>query len=169
MSSIAALLGRIFLSALFILQGLGKIMYQSAYNQSYANNPQLDWLAAPGAMALPLGLFELALGVLILLGFMTRLTALTAAIYAILTAIYLHLGNVAQPIHQQLLLMWLAIAGGLLMLFAYGHTRGSLDRLRRKTPDEVVVERDHYIERDPVTGERVVVGTEQDVTRAERS
>ncbi len=162
MSSIAAFFGRIFLSALFILQGLGKIMYQNAYNQSYASNPQLDWLAAPGAMALPLGLFELAIGVLILLGFMTRMTALVAAIYAILTAVYLHLGRVAEPQHQQLLLMWLAVAGGLLMLFAYGHTRGSLDRMRRKTPDEVVVERDHYIERDPATGERVVVNTESD-------
>lgn len=165
MSSIAALVGRIFLSALFILQGLGKLMYQNQYNQSYANNPHLDWLAAPGAMALPLGLFELALGVLILLGFFTRLSAIIAAIYAILTAVYLHLGNVSEPIHQQLLLMWLAIAGGLLMLFAYGNTRGSLDRLRAKKPDEVVVERDHYIERDPVTGERIVVGTETDRTR----
>lgn len=165
MSSIAALVGRIFLSALFILQGLGKILYQDQYNASYANNPNLEWLAAPGAMALPLGLFELAIGVLILLGFFTRLSAIIAAVYAILTAIYLHLGNFAQPMHQQLLLMWFAIAGGLLMLFAYGNTRGSLDRLRAKKPTEVIVERDHYIERDPVTGERVVVGTETDRQR----
>lgn len=164
MSSIAALIGRIFLSALFILQGLGKLMYQNQYNESYANNPHLDWLASPGAMAQPLGLFELVLGVLILLGFFTRFSALVAAIYAILTGIYLHLGNVAQPIHQQLLLMWFAIAGGLLMLFAYGNTRGSLDRLRAKKPTEVVVERDHYIERDPATGERTVVNTETDRT-----
>lgn len=164
MSSIAALFGRIMLAALFLLSGAGKIMYQGAYNQSYANNPHLDWLAAPGAMALPLGIFELVLGILILLGFMTRMTALVAAAYALLTAIYLHLGNLAQPLHQQLFLMWVAIAGGLFMLFAYGNTRGSLDRLRRKTPDEVVVERDHYIERDPVSGERTVVATETDRT-----
>ena len=165
MSSIAALFGRIFLASLFIMQGLGKIIYQSQYNANYANNPHLDWLAASGAIALPLGLFELALGILILLGFFTRLSALAAAIYAILTAIYLHLGNMSEPIHQQLFLMWFAIAGGLLMLFAYGNTRGSLDRLRAKKPDEIVVERDHYIERDPATGERIVVGTETERTQ----
>ncbi len=168
MSSIAAFFGRIFLAALFILQGLGKVMYQNDYNQSYASNPQLDWLAAPGAMAMPLGIFELVIGILILLGLMTRMTALVAAIYALLTAVYLHLGRVAEPQHQQLLLMWLAVAGGLLMLFAYGNTRGSLDRLRRRKPDEVVVERDHYIERDPATGERIHVETETDSTRINR-
>ena len=165
MSSIAALFGRIFLAALFILQGAGKLMYQNAYNQSYANNPYLDWMAAPGTMAVPLGIFELVIGILILLGFMTRATALVAAIYAVLTAVYLHLANIAEPIHQQLLLMWLAIAGGLLMLFAYGNTRGSLDRLRRKKDDTVVVERDHYIERDPATGERVHVDTQSETHR----
>lgn len=163
MSSIAALIGRIFLSALFILQGLGKLMYQSPYNEAYANNPHLDWIAAPGAMAVPLGVFELVIGILILLGFFTRLSAIVAAIYAVLTAIYLHLGNMSDPIHQQLLLMWLAVAGGLMMLFAYGNTRGSLDRLREKKPKEVIVERDHYIERD-ATGERTIVNTETDRT-----
>lgn len=168
MSSIAALFGRIFLAALFISQGASKLIYRNDYNLSYANNPNLDWLAAPGAMAVPLGIFELVIGVLILLGFMTRATALVAAIYAILTAVYLHLANVAQPVHQQLLLMWFAVAGGLLMLFAYGNTRGSLDRIRRKKDEAVVVERDHYIERDPATGERVHVDTQSETHRVAR-
>lgn len=176
MSSIAAFLGRILLSAIFILSGLGKILYQADYNQSYAANPYLNWLAAPGQMAVPLGIFELVAGILILFGFLTRITSVVLAIYAVLTAIYLHLGKFAEPLHQQIFLQWLAIAGGLLLLFAYGNTRYSFDRVRRRNTelaDERDLERERareleratravpaekvLVERDPVTGEERII------------
>lgn len=139
-SGFMALIGRIFLSALFILAGFGKagdIAGTGAYLASVGLPPNFAWPAA---------IFEIVAGFFILFGIFTRLTALVLAAFCLLTALMFH-NEFSDPTQVALFLKNIAIAGGFLMLVAYGTVAHSFDayRARRKT---VVVEREPVVIRD---------------------
>lgn len=157
-SSIFALLGRIGLSLLFILSGAGKLLYPASYNAELTANPYLAMISAGSQWAVPLGIFELIAGVLILLGFLTRITAILLAFYSLLTALFLH-GQLGDPVQQRLFLMQVAIAGGLFVLFAYGNTRASLDNLRARRRDQAVVQ-DRVVHDRPVAADGQAVAAD---------
>ncbi len=137
-SSVFALFGRLCLALFFVLSGGGKVLYQSEYNEALVANPYLASLSAGPQWALPLGIFELIAGLLILFGLLTRLTAITFALYCLLTALFLHT-SFGDPFQVQLFLQQVAMAGGFFVLFAYGNTRASLDTLRARRRDQVGV------------------------------
>jgi putative oxidoreductase len=130
MSVIAAVLGRLLLAAMFIVSGLQKVADPG---------PTAQMLAAtnlPASFALPTGVFELVAGVLLAIGLMTRLVAIVLFVFVGLTIFFFH-HDFADPLQGTLALKNLAIMGGLLMTFAYGQVRGTVDymRERRKTYD----------------------------------
>lgn len=149
LSSIAALLGRIGLSLIFILSGIGKIMDPAGTSAYISSNPYLGPLGFTGNLGLPVGIFELVAGLFILLGFLTRLTALVLAAFCLLSALFFH-NALGDPMQQAHFLKNVAMAGGFLVLFAYGTTRASLDGYRHArrhgTHDRTVV-REQVVDR----------------------
>lgn len=110
---LAALLGRILLSALFILAGYSKI-------GGYADTAAYMGSAGLPAALLPLVIaLELGGGFAILVGLFSRPAALALAVFSVATAFVFH-NTFIDPAQYNNFMKNLAIAGGLLMLFANG-------------------------------------------------
>lgn len=167
-----ALIGRILLALLFIIGGVAKLMYQGAYDAQFNANPYLTSFNVGSQWALPLGLFELIAGLLILVGFLTRITSLVLAVYSVLVALFLH-NQLNDYTQTQLFLQELAIAGGLLVLFAYGNAAAGFDAMRARREREreralaIASERDSaQSERDRLAEEREQIERQRDAARA---
>lgn len=116
----AALVGRLLLAALFLLEGWSKVR---GHGPAVA---YMERFSVPGLL-LPAVIFvELAGGILLVIGWQARCAALALAIFSIVAALLFHI-NLAD--RNQLLHFEkdLAIAGGLLVLAAFGPGRFSLD------------------------------------------
>jgi putative oxidoreductase len=125
MHAFNSLFGRIALSALFIVSGLGKLA-------AYAGTQQYMAAAGVPGFLLPLVIVvEVGGGMLILAGAFTRATAIVLALFTLAAGILFHanLADQNQFIH---LLKNIAIAGGFLTLAAHGAGPVSIDALRRK-------------------------------------
>ena len=121
----AALAGRLLLAALFLHEAVAKLTGYAAalaYMQAFGVPGQL----LPFAIAV-----ELVGALLILFGYQTRAAALVLAAFCVATAILFHtrLSDRNQLLHFE---KDLAIAGGLLVLFAHGAGAWALDAFRRK-------------------------------------
>lgn len=121
MATIAALIGRILLGALFVFAGLGKVM-DTAGTAAYmeAESP------FPGSLALFVGLFEVVAGLVLASGFMTRIASLALIVFTALATVFFH-EKVTDQVQAAMALKNLAVIGGLLMVFAYGQARGRMD------------------------------------------
>jgi len=116
------LIGRILVAALFIMGGIGKLA---------APGPTQGYIAAMG-LPVPLlayavaVIIELGGGVLLLLGYRTKIVAAVLAVFCVVTALVFHhaLGDQNQMIH---FLKNFAMAGGLLQFAAFGAGRIGLD------------------------------------------
>jgi putative oxidoreductase len=125
---IPLLLARILLSAMFLASG-----YMALSNIEAAASYFAGLGLAPGELlAWGVGIFELAAGSLVLIGFLTRPVAAVLALFT-LAATYLgHLGQggddaAAAFVHNQALLKDLAVAGGMILLAMHGPGRLSVD------------------------------------------
>ncbi len=119
LESATSLLGRALLSSIFLVSGLPKLMHYAdaaAYLKMFGVPPQ----ALPVIIAL-----EIGCGLAILVGVLTRLSALLLALLALATAVTFHrnLGVDAELIN---FMKNVAIAGGLLMLVANGPGRWAI-------------------------------------------
>jgi len=125
MSTIAAVIGRVFLAVIFILSGIEKLMNPVSAAQMLASTN------LPASLALPTGAFELIGGLLLAVGLMTRLVAILLAGFCLLTIFFFH-NQFTDPIQATNALKNLAMTGGLLAVFAYGQVRGTLDSVREE-------------------------------------
>ena len=119
------LAGRLLISFIFIFSGWGKI---TAYSGTAA------YMASHGVptVLLPLVILtEFGGGLLIAVGYQTRLVAFLMAGFTLLTALFFHFnpGDQAQMIN---FMKNLSIAGGFLFLFVNGAGEWSLDGLGKK-------------------------------------
>jgi putative oxidoreductase len=120
-----AALGRLLLALLFIFSGLGKIMAPEG-TQGYIASvglplPMLSYLLAI--------VVEIGGGILLVLGFQTRIVSLVLAAFTLATALVFHnnFGDQNQMIH---FLKNISIVGGLLQVTAFGAGSFSLDARR---------------------------------------
>lgn len=127
MSMLAAIIGRIFLSVIFILSGINKIIDPAATAEYIQNVTTL-----PPGLALPTGIFELVCGVFLAIGFLTRIVSILLAGFCLLTTVFFH-NEFGDPMQAQAALKNLAITGGLFCVFAYGQMRGSFDSMRERS------------------------------------
>jgi len=118
----AALAGRLLLCALFLHEAWAKLTGYSAA-VAYAQAFGVPGVLMPLAIAV-----EAGCGLLILLGYHARAAALLLAGFCVATALLFHtkLGNRNELLHFE---KDLAIAVGLLVLFAHGAGRWALDAL----------------------------------------
>jgi len=116
------LIGRILIATLFILGGIGKITAPGP-TQGYiaAMGLPLPALAYAGAV-----IVELGGGLLLLLGYRTKIVAAVLAVFCVVTALIFHhaLADQNQMIH---FLKNFAMAGGLLQFVAFGGGRIGFD------------------------------------------
>ena len=123
----AAVVGRLLLAGIFLHEAWSKLAgYSAALAYMHA-------FGIPGQL-LPLAIaVELSCGLLIACGYYTRAAALVLAGFCVATAILFHdrLSDRNQLLHFE---KDLAIAGGLLVLFARGAGAWALDAWRAKRP-----------------------------------
>lgn len=124
-----ATVGRIVIAAIFIVSGLGKIAAPEA-TQGYIASVGLPFPLLGYLIAL---LAEVGGGVLLLVGYRTRLIAALLAVFTVATAVFFH-HNFADQNTVLHFLKNLMIASGLLQISALGATSLSFDtrRLQRQ-------------------------------------
>jgi putative oxidoreductase len=121
-NSLIPAIGRLLIAAIFLLSGVGKI---------FAPDGTQAYIAAAG-LPLPVVSYAIALvveiggGLLLLLGYRTRIAALGLAIFTVLAAVGFH-HNFADQNQMIHFLKNLAIAGGLLQIVTFGAGGFSLD------------------------------------------
>jgi len=115
-------IGRILLATIFVFSGVGKALAPEA---------TIGYIQSSGLPFATLGLIaaiavELGGGVMLAIGFKTRLVAAGLAVFSVVTALAFHnaIGDQNQLIH---LLKNFAMAGGLLQVVAFGAGAYSID------------------------------------------
>ena len=117
---IVELIGRILLSALFLIEGFGKISMQEnviMYMENYG---------IPGILFIPAVILEILFPLLLIVGYKTKLAAFVMALFTFTVAIIFHT-DFSKGMEMVFFLKDLAIAGGFLMIFVYGANKISLD------------------------------------------
>jgi putative oxidoreductase len=118
----ATLLGRILMSAIFILGGWGKLL-APAGTQAMLAGHHLPMVQAAWVLAV---VVELGGGLAILLGLFTRPVGLVLAIWCVATALIAHT-NFADRVQEINFYKNMAMAGGFLYVAAFGAGAWSLD------------------------------------------
>jgi len=116
----AALIGRLFASSLFIVYGFFKLTGYAG-TVAYMNKQGM-----PGFFAALAVIVELGGGILLLIGYQTRLVALGLAVYVVIAALiaHAHFSDGGQLVH---FMKNMAITGGLLAFVASGGGAYSVD------------------------------------------
>lgn len=123
MDRLLNLAARILLAHIFVVSGYGKIAGYAG-TQAYMASKGM-----PGELLPLVILLELGGGIAIVMGFMTRWTALALAVFCVLSGLLFHfdLANQGQTIN---LMKNFAMAGGFLLLAQTGAPYLSIDALR---------------------------------------
>ncbi len=124
MANVFDLLGRIFISALFLI---------SAYNKILNIDGSIGWMESfgvPGLLLYPAILIEIILPIFIIIGYKARASAAILATFCILTAFMFHLdfSNQTQLIS---FLKNIGLAGGFLFITAHGTKDWSVDKEKK--------------------------------------
>lgn len=116
--------GRLLLAVIFIAGGVGKAMNPE---------PSIAYMLTGGIPEIlfwPSVVFEILAGVLLIIGFQTRLVAALLGVFCVVTAVLYH-SNFEDPIQQALFFKNLAMAGGMLVVARWGPDSWSVDGGRR--------------------------------------
>lgn len=123
-----ALAARVLLTAIFVMSGVTKIT-NFAGTAAYIASKGLPLPELCAAIAIAV---ELGAGLLVLFGWKTRWAALVIAIFAVVVGVLFHAywTDVPAARMSDYINFWknISIAGGFLMVFAFGPGRYSLDR-----------------------------------------
>ena len=112
--------GRILLSALFLIEGIGKTSIQEdviIYMENYG---------VPGMLFLPSTIIEILFPLLLILGYKTKWVASILALFTFAVAIIFHT-DFSEGIQMVMFLKDIAIAGGFMIIVAHGPGKISLD------------------------------------------
>ena len=113
-------LGRIFLSTIFLVEGMNKIFnYESTIE--YMEN-----FNVPEYLAIPAIIVEILFPLLLIVGYQTKISALALAIFTLATALIFHTDFTSQ-IQLMSFLKNIAITGGFLIIFVNGAGKYSID------------------------------------------
>ena len=117
---IVEILGRLLLSAIFLINGIGKIFNYEGTIQYMEN------FDVPGYLIIPAITVEILFPILLILGYYTKFSALVLSLFTLALAVIFHtdFSNQMQLIS---FLKNIAIAGGFLIIFVYGPGKYSLD------------------------------------------
>ena len=112
--------GRVLLSLLFLIEGFGKISMQEdviMYMEDYG---------VPGILFTPATVFEILFPLLLIVGYRTKWAAAVMALFTFTVAIIFHT-DFSEKMQMIFFLKDIAIAGGFMIVVAYGPGKISLD------------------------------------------
>ena len=113
-------LGRIFLSTLFLIEGINKIF-------NYEGTIQyMESFSVPEYLAIPAIILEILFPLLLIIGYQTKIAAFVMAIFTITVATIFHT-NFDDNMQFITFFKDIAIAGGFIIIFVNGSGRFSLD------------------------------------------
>lgn len=121
LTTYAPLVARVLIGVLFIVAGAGKLGDVAGFT-GYLTSGGL-----PGFLAWPSILFEIGLGLALIVGFQTRIMALLGAGFCALAALLYHF-DPADQMQMTMFLKNFAVAGGLLMFVAHGAGKLAVDK-----------------------------------------
>jgi putative oxidoreductase len=121
-TSSAATLGRILMSSLFLMSGVGKLA-DPVGTQAYIASKALPWPEAAYVIAV---VIELGFGTALVLGYRTRIVAAVMAIFTLATGLTFH-DNFADPKQLISFMKNIAITGGFLQVMVWGAGSLSID------------------------------------------
>ena len=117
---IVEFIGRLLLSALFLIEGFGKISMQEnviTYMEDYG---------VPGVLFVPAVVLEILFPLLLIVGYKTKWAASVMALFTFTVAIIFHT-DFSEGMQMIFFLIDLAIAGGFMIILVYGPGKISLD------------------------------------------
>ena len=118
---ILELIGRIFISLIFLFAGIGKIFnYEGTI--SY-----MESFSVPSYLLIPAIVVEILFPLLIIVGYKTKFSAMILALFAISLAIIFHT-DFSNQMQLMSFLKNFAIAGGFLIIFVRGAGKYSIDQ-----------------------------------------
>ena len=113
-------LGRIFLSTIFLIEGINKIFnYESTIE--YMEN-----FSVPEYLAIPAIIVEILFPLLLVVGYHTKISALVLAMFTLATALIFHT-DFTNQMQLTSFLKNFAITGGFLIIFVNGAGKYSID------------------------------------------
>ena len=121
MIKILDLIGRIFISGIFLLSGFNKI-------KNYEGT--MGWMESfglPGFLLIPAIILEILAPILIIIGFQTRIAAGALSLFCIATAIIFH-NDFSNQMQLIAFMKNIALAGGFLFLVINGAKGYCLDK-----------------------------------------
>ena len=118
---ILELIGRIFISLIFLIAGFGKIFN---YEETIGYMESFD---VPGYLLVPAIIIEILFPLLVIIGYKTKLAAIILALFTISLAIIFHT-DFSNQMQLMSFLKNFAIAGGFLIIFVRGPGKYSIDQ-----------------------------------------
>ncbi len=130
LSSFAALVGRVLLAAMFVMAGVSKIGgFDGTVAYIATKGLPLPMLLAAGTV-----LLEIAGALALIIGWQARWAALALAAFTVIASVIFHaywaMPTEQQAMQQLMFMKNMAVAGGMLMVFALGPGRLSVDGRR---------------------------------------
>ena len=114
-------IGRIFLSLIFLLAGIGKIFnYEGTIDY-------MESFSVPGYLLIPAIIVEIIFPLLVIIGYKTKLSAIILSLFSILLAIIFH-ADFSDQMQLMSFFKNFAIAGGFLIIFIRGAGKYSIDQ-----------------------------------------
>ena len=117
---IVEFIGRLLLSALFLIEGFGKISKQEDVIMYMEN------FGVPEILFVPATVLEILFPLLLITGYKTKWAAAVMALFTFTVAIIFHT-DFSEGMQMIFFLKDLAIAGGFMIIVAYGPSKISLD------------------------------------------
>ena len=124
MANFIDLIGRILISALFLI---------SAYNKIFSIDGSISWMegfGVPGYLLYPAVALEIILPLCIIIGYQARIAAGLLAIFCLSTAFIFHL-DFADPFQKISFLKNLGLAGGFLFIVVNGTKNWSVENKKK--------------------------------------
>ena len=124
MANLIDFIGRLFISALFLL---------SAYNKALSIDGTMGWMEGygiPGFLLYPTIAIEIILPLFVIIGYNARLSAGLLAVFCVTTAFIFHY-DLANQMQTIALLKNFGLAGGFLFIVANGTKDWSIDKKKK--------------------------------------
>ena len=124
MANFFDLIGRIFISSIFLLSGYNKIF-------NYADT--ITWMEGfgiPGFLLWPAIVLEIVLPILIIVGYRTQISAILLAMFCVATAVIFHL-DFANQMQTIAFLKNLGLAGGFLFIATNGPKEWAIEKKKK--------------------------------------
>jgi len=124
MANVFDLIGRILISALFLI---------SAFNKIFSLDGTIGWMegfGVPGFLLYPTIALEIILPIFVIVGYQARISAGLLAIFCLVTAFIFHF-NFSDQLQLILFLKNLGLAGGFLFIVANGTKDWSVDKEKK--------------------------------------